>query len=83
MPKTRKVVPLSDSGAHRDGIYTATQVQKLIGLGSDVVREAVRAGRLRVAMVGRMQIFLGEWLAEWVKSCEVRRSPIDATPSTN
>ncbi len=83
MPRRKKVVQVAESEVTRNGIYTSAQVRARMGVHVKCIRLAIKSGKLRYAKRGQRYLFLGEWLWEWVQIGEVRRSPVDTSPSTN
>ena len=48
-------------------VYRLADLPGLIRVGFGVVREAVRSGELRCKIAGNRQLFLGQWLLDWVE----------------
>lgn len=53
-------------------LYYREDVQRLLRLPRQALREAIKSG-LRVSRIRGRYRFLGEWLVEWVRAGELKR----------
>lgn len=66
---------------HPDSVYFAGDLARLLGVGSDAIRQEIREGRLRVSVRAGRYFFLGAWLLEWIRSGERQRVESRDSPS--
>jgi hypothetical protein len=51
-------------------VYLRADLPRLIYIGDNKIAEEIDAGRLRCKHDGRRQIFLGQWLLDWLQAQE-------------
>jgi hypothetical protein len=56
------------------GVYSADEFRRAFGLRASSLRREIRERRLRVAKRCGRYYLLGEWILEWLRDGEVRRS---------
>jgi hypothetical protein len=55
-------------------IYTVDTARACLGLAKATIGREIRLGRLRVAKRAGKYFLLGEWLLEWLREGEIRRT---------
>lgn len=59
-------------------VYFVDDARQILRLKESTIRREVRGGRLRVAKRAGRYYLLGEWILEWNRSGEVRRTSQEA-----
>ncbi len=67
-------IPLIKPGA----VFTLEQARNTLGLAMHCLPREIRLGRLRVSKRAGRYFLLGEWLLEWLRTGEVRRTKTTA-----